>query len=97
MKAALAGLVDDGALALDVLPEVPIERSRDGSHGDYATPVWVDGVRQAVARDSLFRVSSTAPRRRIFPRVPGKEGECREHGARFQAVDLRWGCADLPA
>jgi arginyl-tRNA synthetase len=47
VKAALEGLVDDGALALETVPDVPIERSRDGSHGDYATPVAMGLARQA--------------------------------------------------
>ncbi len=39
--------MDDGALALESIPDVPIERSRDGSHGDYATPVAMGLARQA--------------------------------------------------
>ena len=39
--------MDDGALALEKVPDVPIERSRDGSHGDYATPVAMGLARQA--------------------------------------------------
>lgn len=39
LKRALKSLVDAGELALDKVPEIPIERSRGGSHGDYASPV----------------------------------------------------------
>ncbi len=39
LEQALRRLVDDGELELDSLPEIPVERSRAGDHGDYASPV----------------------------------------------------------
>jgi arginyl-tRNA synthetase len=44
---ALRSLVDDGALDLDAVPEIPIERSRAGEHGDYASPVAMGLARRA--------------------------------------------------
>jgi len=44
---ALERLVDGGELSLDEVPEVRIERSRDGDHGDYASPVAMSLARQA--------------------------------------------------
>ena len=36
---ALAALVEAGELPADAVPEVPVERSRGGDHGDFASPV----------------------------------------------------------
>jgi len=47
LKRALESLVDAGELSLDALPEIPIERSRDGAHGDYASPVAMGLARTA--------------------------------------------------
>ncbi|MEE9265308.1 MAG: arginine--tRNA ligase [Gammaproteobacteria bacterium] len=47
LKQALESLVDSGELSLDVLPEIPIERGRDGAHGDYASPVAMGLARKA--------------------------------------------------
>ena len=47
LKRALESLVDSGELSLDALPEIPIERGRDGAHGDYASPVAMALARQA--------------------------------------------------
>ena len=47
VRQALEGLVADGALALESVPDIPIERSRDDSHGDYATPVAMGLARAA--------------------------------------------------
>jgi len=47
VTAALARLVDSGELTLAALPEVPVERSRDADHGDYATPVALTLAREA--------------------------------------------------
>ena len=49
---ALAALRDAGELALDPLPEVPVERSRGGGHGDFASPVAL----------TLARVAKRKPR-----------------------------------
>jgi len=42
--------MDSGELALDALPEIPIERCRDGAHGDYASPVAM-GLARSVGRN----------------------------------------------
>jgi len=44
---ALEDLVDAGELALEALPEIPIERCRDGAHGDFASPVALGLARAA--------------------------------------------------
>jgi len=43
----LQRLIDAGELSLDEVPEVPIERSREGEHGDYASPVAMGLARKA--------------------------------------------------
>jgi arginyl-tRNA synthetase len=47
LKQALESLVDAGELSLKAVPEIPLERSRDGSHGDYASPVAMGLAREA--------------------------------------------------
>jgi arginyl-tRNA synthetase len=47
LKRAIERLVDAGELGLDEIPEVPIERSRDGGHGDYASPLAMGLARKA--------------------------------------------------
>ncbi|MCK5362010.1 MAG: arginine--tRNA ligase [Gammaproteobacteria bacterium] len=47
LKQALESLVDTGELSLSAVPEIPVERSRDGSHGDYASPVAMGLAREA--------------------------------------------------
>ena len=47
---ALAALRDEGDLALDPLPEIPVERSRGEGHGDFASPVALALARIACAR-----------------------------------------------
>ena len=47
LKRALKRLIDAGELSLDEVPEVPMERSRDGDHGDYASPVAMGLARKA--------------------------------------------------
>jgi len=47
LKQALESLVDTGELSLSALPEIPVERSRDGAHGDYASPVAMGLAREA--------------------------------------------------
>ena len=49
---ALAALRDEGDLALDRLPEIPVERSRGDGHGDFASPVAL----------ALARVARRKPR-----------------------------------
>ncbi len=39
--------MDAGELSLDAVPEIPVERSRDGGHGDYASPVAMGIARMA--------------------------------------------------
>ena len=60
---ALAALRDEGDLALDRLPEIPVERSRGDGHGDFASPVAL----------ALARVARRKPREiadRIVARLP---------------------------
>ncbi|MEE8285279.1 MAG: arginine--tRNA ligase [Gammaproteobacteria bacterium] len=46
LKQALESLVDSGDLSLSALPEIPVGRSRDGAHGDFASPVAMGLARQ---------------------------------------------------
>ena len=60
---ALAALRDEGDLALDPLPEIPVERSRGDGHGDFASPVAL----------ALTRIARRKPREiaeRIVARLP---------------------------
>ena len=60
---ALAALRDEGDLALDPLPEIPVERSRGDGHGDFASPVAL----------ALARAARRKPREiaeRIVARLP---------------------------
>ena len=52
LEYALAALRDEGELALDPLPEIPVERSRGGGHGDFASPVAL----------ALARIAKRKPR-----------------------------------
>ena len=47
VQQALESLVDSGELSLAALPEIAIERGRDGAHGDYASPVAMGLAREA--------------------------------------------------
>ena len=47
LKQALQSLVDAGELSLSAVPEIPVERSRDGAHGDYASPIAMGLAREA--------------------------------------------------
>ena len=47
LERALAALRDEGELALDSLPEIPVERSRSAGHGDFASPVALTLAREA--------------------------------------------------
>ena len=63
LERSLATLRDAGELALDPLPEVPVERSRGGDHGDFASPVAL----------ALARIARRKPREiaeRIVARLP---------------------------
>jgi len=63
LERSLAALRDDGELALDPLPEVPVERSRGDDRGDFASPVAL----------ALARVARCKPREiaeRIVARLP---------------------------
>ena len=60
---ALVALRDEGDLALDPLPGIPVERSRGDSHGDFASPVAL----------ALARIARRKPREiaeRIVARLP---------------------------
>ena len=52
LEHALVALRDEGELALDPLPEIPVERSRGGGHGDFASPVAL----------ALARIAKRKPR-----------------------------------
>ena len=63
LEQALAALRDEGDLALDPLPEIPVERSRGEGHGDFASPVAL----------ALARIARRKPREiaeRIVARLP---------------------------
>ena len=61
---ALAALRDEGELALDPLPDIPVERSRGESHGDFASPVALALARHArrKPREVAARIVSRLPR-----------------------------------
>ena len=60
---ALAALVDGGELAADALPEVQVERSRGGEHGDFASPVALGLARtlRRKPRDIAQRIAELLP------------------------------------
>ena len=63
LEHALATLRDEGELALDALPEIPVERSRGDDHGDFASPLAL----------ALARIARRKPREiaeRIVARLP---------------------------
>ena len=63
LEHALSALRDEGELALDSLPEIPVERSRGDDHGDFASPVAL----------GLARIARRSPREiaeRIVARLP---------------------------
>ena len=63
LEHALAALRDEGELALDPLPDIPVERSRGGDHGDFASPIAL----------ALARIARRKPREiaeRIVARLP---------------------------
>ena len=66
LESALAALREDGELALDALPDIPVERSRGDAHGDFASPVAL----------ALARVARRRPREiaeRIVERLPDSD------------------------
>ena len=66
LERALAALCDERELALDSLPAIPVERSRGGDHGDFASPVAL----------ALARIARRKPREiaeRIVARLPKSE------------------------
>ena len=66
LEYALATLRDDGELAINSLPEIPIEHSRRDGQGDFASPVAL----------SLARIARRKPREiaeRIASRLPASE------------------------
>jgi arginyl-tRNA synthetase len=63
LERSLAALRDEGELALDSLPDIPVERSRGDGHGDFASPVAL----------ALARIARRKPREiasRIVERLP---------------------------
>ena len=63
LERSLAALRDEGELALDSLPDIPVERSRGDDHGDFASPVAL----------ALARIARRKPREiaeRIVERLP---------------------------
>lgn len=60
---ALAALVDSGELAADALPEVVVERSRGGEHGDFASPIALALARTLgrKPRDIAQRIAALLP------------------------------------
>ena len=63
LEHALAALRDEGELALDSLPDIPVERSRGDDHGDFASPLAL----------ALARIARRRPREiaeRIVARLP---------------------------
>ena len=63
LERSLAALRDDGELALDPLPDIPVERSRGDDHGDFASPLAL----------ALARIARRKPREiaeRIVARLP---------------------------
>ena len=66
LEHALAALRDDGELAIDPLPQIPVERSRRDGHGDFASPVAL----------ALARIARRKPREiaeRIAARLPASD------------------------
>jgi len=53
IREALAAAIRDAALPVETLPEIVVEKPKDESHGDFATPVAL----------TLARTARTAPRR----------------------------------
>ena len=63
LESALTALCEEGELALDALPSIPVERSRGDAHGDFASPVAL----------ALARIAKRKPRdiaARIVERLP---------------------------
>ena len=63
LERSLAALRDEGELALDPLPDIPVERSRGDDHGDFASPLAL----------ALARIARRKPREiaeRIVERLP---------------------------
>jgi arginyl-tRNA synthetase len=85
--------VDDGALALDAVPDVSIERGRDGSHGDYATPVAMGLARQArrnpreIAELIVSRLADSPEIAAVEVAGPGFINFTVAEGARASLVD----------
>jgi arginyl-tRNA synthetase len=72
LKKALESLVETGELSLDALPEIPIERSRDGSHGDYASPVAM-GLARAARKNPRQIAEMIVSRLAASPVIAGVE------------------------
>ena len=66
LEHALAALRDEGELAIDPLPAIPVERSRRDGHGDFASPVALALAR--VARRKPHEIAE-----RIAARLPASD------------------------
>ena len=66
LEHALSALRTDGELALDAIPDIPVERSRGDGHGDFASPVAL----------ALARIARRKPREiaeHIVARLPASD------------------------
>ena len=93
MRAALGRLVESGELELAELPEVPVERSRDADHGDYATPVALALARaarmnpRAIAELIVSRLEASDEIAAVAVAGPGFINFTVADGARASLVD----------
>ncbi len=77
VRAALAGLVSSGELAIDVPDEIVIERAKVKEHGDYATPVALTLAKAAgqpprqIAQMLADQLATTAGITRVDVAGPG--------------------------
>jgi arginyl-tRNA synthetase len=72
LKRALESLMDSGELSLEALPEIPIERGRDGAHGDYASPVAM-GLARAARKNPRAIAELIVSRLEVSPVVASVE------------------------
>jgi arginyl-tRNA synthetase len=52
---SLSSLIEQGAIELDTLPKVQIERTRDPAHGDFATNIALALAKQAEDQPTAAR------------------------------------------
>ncbi len=70
LKQALESLADAGELVLDGVPDIPIERCRDGAHGDYASPVAM-GLARAARKNPRQIAEMIVSRLATSPQIAG--------------------------